>query len=99
MRRSVYAVYDVVAAAFLSLVLYPADAPAIRAFRDVLTAADSPLSKAPADYELYCLGEMIVEPQDVSKPVVFGDVPRLVVQGSVMVAVAPQLVKAGNLNG
>lgn len=82
--KKVYSVYDKVAMAFLSLVVFPHNAPAVRAFREALTAQDSPLSKNPGDYELYYLGELRDEFL-TGQPCLFGDVPELVVAGSSIV--------------
>lgn len=99
--KKVYSVYDVVAQAWLSLVLYASDAPAIRAFREVLTDAQSPLAKNPADYELYCLGELRDTWSFGAEPCLFGDVPRSVVTGAAVVSVSgrPELVKPEAING
>lgn len=58
MKRNIYVVWDRVALAALpTLMLFAHDAPAIRQFQEILQDSQSQLSKHPADFDLYCLGE------------------------------------------
>lgn len=87
--RNVYSVWDRVALAYLTLVTFMHDAPAVRSFSEAIGAVDSPLSKSPDDYELHYVGQLQNDfPQGVStdKPVIYGDVPRVVITGSAVVA-------------
>lgn len=52
----VFAVFDVKAAAFGSLVVCPTNGLALRMFAEVCANRESPMWKYPADYSLYELG-------------------------------------------
>lgn len=57
--KRLYVVWDLVAMAVASSVLvYAADAAAIRGFGDALQDPQSPYAKHPKDFELRCVGEL-----------------------------------------
>lgn len=94
--KRVYSVFDRVALAYATLVVYASDAPAVRSFSDALLDPKSPWASHPADYELHCLGEMtdtFDHIQDV-KNVLIGTPWRVVVTGE---AVAAQMARGPEL--
>jgi len=88
MTLNLYVVYDLVAQAVQGGVhCFPADAVAIRFFRDVMDAPDTSLNKHPEDYDLLCVGSLSSE-----GPRVFGDEVRTILTGASIVAVRSQEV-------
>lgn len=85
MTKQIYTVLDKVAGVIIgSLIQEPSDPPAVRAFRDALTARESQLSKHPEDYDLLCVG--MIDERGLLLPVL-GECPRVVVTGASITAV------------
>jgi len=59
MENNIYIVYDLLAKIILGgMMMARNDEVARRAFYEALKAKDSPLAAHPADYELWCIGEI-----------------------------------------
>lgn len=59
---AIYCIMDNVADRIAGpLMIYPADAAAIRAFGDIINSKDTIIAQHPADYDLYVLGYITLD--------------------------------------
>lgn len=85
MIKQVYAVYDRVSQDVTGgLMVFSHDAPAIRIFVDALSDANTILAKHPADFDLVCVGELVVpgDEGDAADYVNAKNVPALFTSGT-----------------
>lgn len=54
--HGVYAVFDSAGAAYGSLMVFPSDGLAVRAFREAVVQKDTLINKNPTDFSLFILG-------------------------------------------
>lgn len=76
--KMLYTIRDVVAESIGPIVLFAADAAAVRMFGDVAVDPQTNIGRHPADFELICIGQ--VYDDGVIVPAVGG--PRVVITGA-----------------